>query len=155
MWLGKSISVTVATASLVVSAAACFRVDDFVVTSGTPEGWVIVELSNPDCPSTIGIWHREFLVPSSGFLCSAAKPRLGYVYERYWQVDESGKRHRLVIGQDVHLRSTAGVNLNTCKVVASVFWYGDEGRISGDLTALVREKSMSCGTRGSEVSHAE
>jgi len=134
----------VLTLFLVLAAVSGCRVDDYVLAAGSHEGWVIVQLSNSECPAIVGKWHREFEVPASGYLCTATGPTAGYVYERYWLADGSGDRQRLKIGKQVHVRSTTNVQTVSCQVIASVFWYGDRDHIIGDVSTAIRERVSGC-----------
>src|SRR2546425_12665327 len=82
---------------LLLAVSAGCRVDDYVVAKDTPEGWVVVQLSNPECPPIEGHWHREFLIPASGYLCTATGPTGGYVRERYWIGNLTDNQERLKI----------------------------------------------------------
>jgi len=129
--------------ALLAATGAC-RVDDYVIAKDTPEGWVIVQLSNAECPPIEGHWHREFLIPASGYLCTATAPTGGYVRERYWIGGSSDERSRLTIGERVHSRSTAELKGGDCQVLASVFWYGSRQHMTGDISTAIRQKVPSC-----------
>ncbi len=146
-WKRPTIVKSLGVAALLValgSTVSCVRTNDYVLTAGTVEGWVIIELANPACPEIVGRWHREFVVPSSAYLCTSTGPTQGLVYERYWLMDVDGRRTRIKIGQDVHARSDTEFDFTNCQLAASIFWYGKGEAITADVSSVIRKRNPEC-----------
>jgi hypothetical protein len=128
----------------VLSAEACGRTEDYVIESGTPEGWVFVEFGNPKCPPVSPLSKAEFHIPADGYVCTSTTLDDKWVYQRFWLSDGSTTWRRLAIGDRVHQRSTVKLDAGTCHATAFAFWYGTKNRIDDNAATALRNRKPGC-----------
>ena len=123
------------------------RLQTYLLSSDVSSGWIVVEFGNPHCPSIqeARLW-REFVIPSSGYLCTSSSMEPGLVYERFYLVDREGNRRALKISDWIHVRATTLVNEPECNLTAKTFWYGPKGGVSGHSSDVIRRYHPACPT---------
>ena len=124
------------------------RLQTYLLPATLKPGWVIIEYDNPKCaPLREGRLWQEHVIPESGYLCTSSRSEKGLTYQRYYLVDEKGKRTRLAIDDQIFQRG--GIQLNplnkACKVTAEEFWYGPKEQINNEDVGLLEKLHPECG----------
>jgi hypothetical protein len=123
------------------------RLQTYLLPATLKPGWVIIEYDNPKCaPLREGRLWQEHVIPESGYLCTSSHSEKGFTYQKYYLVDEKGKRTRLAIDKQIFQRR--GIQLNpinkACKVIAEEFWYGPQEQIDNQHDVLLKKLHPEC-----------
>jgi hypothetical protein len=124
------------------------RLQTYLLPATLKPGWVIIEYDNPKCaPLREGRLWQEHVIPGSGYLCTSSRSEEGLTYQRYYLVDEKGKRTRLVLSEQIFQRRSIQLNPfdKACKVTAEEFWYGPKEQINNEDVGLLEKLHPECG----------
>lgn len=133
---------------VVLYALRPVRLQTYLLPATLKPGWVIIEYENPKCtPLREGRLWQEHVIPESGYLCTSSRSEEGLTYQRYYLVDERGKRTRLAIDKQIFQRRSIQLNPfnKACKVIAEEFWYGPKEQINNEDVGLLEKFHPECG----------
>ncbi len=138
---------TLFTVGFVLYVVKPVRVQTYLLPSKLKPGWVIIEYDNPKCaPLEEGRLWQMHVIPESGYLCTSSHSEAGLTYQRYYLVNETGKRIQLAMGKQIFQRRSLYLNPanGACKVSAEEFWYGPEDQINNEDAVLLERFHPEC-----------
>lgn len=127
---------------------SCGRpVDNYIIKSGTPYGWVVIDSSRQDCPPVQrNLISRETVVPPSRYVCTAS-PVLEAAWQRYFLQTGTGEQKPLKVGEMIRRPSrmqTRRSNGWPCDVDAVVFYYGPTIPVRSTPDAVLERQRPDC-----------
>ncbi len=117
---------------------------DRISVARPPNGWVVIEFGNPDCPG-LGWVPRAIEVPASGYVCTSSSLDQTWSVTTYWRA-VPGEPETPIAPDRLHLPGEYSAQRGACHLRAYAFWFGEKSEIRGHPAETLMARHPECGS---------